>query len=172
MESTAGIASDWLDEQPGRLAHAGSPQRIEQAAAICLRRPDHANNPEADDPEILLIASSSTGKWGLPKGHIEPGETSQDTALREAFEEAGIEGQVSPISCGSFQYQKPASPARYHVAVHILTVSALSEAYPEECSRRKKWVPLDRASREVGNPDVARILDQVLQDRVEKVSAA
>lgn len=167
MESTAGIASEWPGRQSGRLPHTGSPERIEQAAAICLRRPDHADNPE-----ILLIASSSTGKWGLPKGHIEPGETSQDTALREAFEEAGIEGQVSPISCGSFQYQKPASPARYHVAVHILTVSALSEAYPEECSRRKKWVPLDRASREVGNPDVARILDQVLQDRVGKVSAA
>ena len=40
--------------------------------------------------EFLLIQSSS-GKWGVPKGHIEDGESAYEAALRETKEESGLE---------------------------------------------------------------------------------
>jgi len=40
-------------------------------------------------PEILFVGSRRNGRWGLPKGHIEAGETSWAAARREALEEAG-----------------------------------------------------------------------------------
>ena len=39
--------------------------------------------------EVLLLKHKS-GSWVFPKGHIEPGETSLETALREVEEEAGV----------------------------------------------------------------------------------
>ncbi|MBR7540514.1 NUDIX domain-containing protein, partial [Mycobacterium tuberculosis] len=32
--------------------------------------------------------------WSLPKGHIETGETAEQTAIREVAEETGIQGTV------------------------------------------------------------------------------
>ncbi len=38
------------------------------------------------------------GKWSLPGGHIEPGETAQAAALRELAEETGIEADLKGIA--------------------------------------------------------------------------
>lgn len=35
------------------------------------------------------------GHWDLPKGHVDPGETEVETAIRETYEEAGL--QVTPL---------------------------------------------------------------------------
>lgn len=43
------------------------------------------------DGEIrYVLAQSIEGFYGFPKGHVEPGETEQETALREIREEIGI----------------------------------------------------------------------------------
>lgn len=45
--------------------------------------------PDGKDIEILLIQDSK-GRWTIPKGHIEPGETAKMTARREIEEETGL----------------------------------------------------------------------------------
>ena len=46
---------------------------------------------ENAEGEILLQQRTDNGKWGLPGGAMEIGESYIDTAKREVFEEAGIE---------------------------------------------------------------------------------
>ncbi len=47
------------------------------------------------DAEATEVALIRTGKrWGLPKGHVEPGEGIQEAACREVLEETGLEGEV------------------------------------------------------------------------------
>ena len=48
--------------------------------------------------KYLLIRSQS-GFWGFPKGHMEPGETEEETAMREVKEETGAEGQFVEGFC-------------------------------------------------------------------------
>jgi 8-oxo-dGTP pyrophosphatase MutT (NUDIX family) len=45
---------------------------------------------ENANPIFLLVKSAKSGNWGLPKGHMEKGETEKETAVREIFEETGI----------------------------------------------------------------------------------
>lgn len=48
-----------------------------------------------DSQVFYLVVSSSDGiNWVLPKGHIDPGETSEIAALRELEEEAGVVGEI------------------------------------------------------------------------------
>lgn len=54
--------------------------------------------------EIQLI-QDRYGKISLPKGKMEPGETVEQTALREIEEETGIQGKiVEPIDRVAYQY--------------------------------------------------------------------
>ena len=57
-----------------------------------------------DDRVRFLVISSSTGEhWVLPKGHIDPGESPETTALRELVEETGVLGEIiRPLSVQSF----------------------------------------------------------------------
>jgi ADP-ribose pyrophosphatase YjhB (NUDIX family) len=46
-------------------------------------------------PEILLVtAKREPSVWVLPKGHIEAGESPDQTAVREVFEEAGVTARI------------------------------------------------------------------------------
>ena len=38
----------------------------------------------------VLLVHHKKGHWGIPKGHMEKGETEEETALREVLEETGI----------------------------------------------------------------------------------
>lgn len=40
--------------------------------------------------EYLAVKSKAHNHWGFPKGHIDLGETEEETALREVCEETGI----------------------------------------------------------------------------------
>ncbi|WP_426129504.1 NUDIX domain-containing protein [Pararhizobium sp. PWRC1-1] len=49
--------------------------------------------------------AARNGRWGFPKGHIEPNESSH-AAKREAFEEAGVSGTAVQSVFGSYTYTK------------------------------------------------------------------
>lgn len=49
------------------------------------------------DGAVLLVQRRSGalgGYWSLPGGHIEPGEPARTAALREVYEEAGVQAEI------------------------------------------------------------------------------
>lgn len=52
--------------------------------------------------QVLLIKNKRSAHWGFPKGHIEKGETQEETAIREIKEETGLDIEIQPgFSCKS-----------------------------------------------------------------------
>ncbi len=49
-----------------------------------------------DELRFLLIKNKRSAHWGFPKGHVEPGETLEQTAIREVLEETGIHIRILP----------------------------------------------------------------------------
>jgi 8-oxo-dGTP pyrophosphatase MutT (NUDIX family) len=45
-------------------------------------------------PHVALIATRGRMRWGLPKGAVSTGETSEQAALREVLEETGLEARI------------------------------------------------------------------------------
>ncbi|MEX2693066.1 NUDIX hydrolase [Rhizobium mongolense] len=133
------------------------PALIEQAGAICLRE-----IRGQERVEVLLVRSLRNGRWGIPKGHVEPGETSREAAQREAFEEAGVKGAALEALVKSYIYAKDGSPFRYRVAVHLIHVSHIEREFPEKGRRKTKWLPIDIACQEVAQ----RALRQIMRDQI------
>ncbi len=46
------------------------------------------------EPVFLLIKHKNGSHWDFPKGHVEKGESEQETAQREIFEETGLEVDI------------------------------------------------------------------------------
>src|SRR5205085_4081353 len=45
-------------------------------------------------PFVAMIATRGRTRWGLPKGAVSAGETSEQAALREVQEETGLDAEI------------------------------------------------------------------------------
>lgn len=61
-------------------------------------------NEEKEERLFLLIRNRRSAHWGFPKGHIEPGETKEETAIREVLEETGLNIEIVPGFIKSSEY--------------------------------------------------------------------
>lgn len=100
--------------------------------------------------------------WSLPKGHVEDGETPEDTAVREVAEETGIRGRVvAPL--GTIDFWFVADDRRVHKTVHHYLLLAeggeLSDADIEVSE--VAWVPLTQLADRLAYADERRLVEQV-----------
>ena len=51
---------------------------------------------EIENKLYVLLVHHNLGHWGIPKGHVEINEKEEETAVREVFEETGINSYVIP----------------------------------------------------------------------------
>lgn len=82
-----------------------------------------------DDAEIALIYIVPEKRWQLPKGLIDPGESTEEAALREVREEAGVTAAiVDPIESIEYWYyaDRKGSRVRYHKFVHFFLMRYVS----------------------------------------------
>lgn len=109
---------------------------------------------------VLLVTSRRTGRWVVPKGHPIRGLSPPASAAREALEEAGVEGVVTPRAIGAYPYRKRLFLGlwrRARVTVFPLRVEKLLETWPEASQRQRRWFVPDEAA-SVVQPSVLRDL--------------
>jgi len=133
----------------------GGPAAHVQVAALPWR------SREDGEMEILLVTSRGTGRWILPKGWPEAGENLAQSALREAYEEAGISGDVDAEPAGSYFYDKILQTGlgkRCEVKVYAIRLSTISDDWPEQGQRERNWVSPEMAAEMVNEPDLAELI--------------
>ena len=116
--------------------------------------------------EVLLVTSRDTGRWVIPKGWPMPGRSAPEAAAREAWEEAGVLGEISEASLGHYSYAKrrlPKRPLPCAVTVFPLRVEGLANRFPERKERQRKWFAARKAARKVDEPELRAIFLQVDQ---------
>ncbi len=137
-----------------------SGESIRQAAALALRR-----------GRVCIITSRNGKRWVIPKGWIEPRQTAGESALQEAWEEAGLLGALDREPIGSYLYEKEGQS--YHVTVFVMKVTSVAQDWPERSFRERAWVsPVGFFERieDVGLADIVRLT--VLQHAEEHAATA
>lgn len=78
------MLGDCISSEPYKLTCLNE----KSCGAVVFRR-------KSGNTEFLLVKNKKGSNWGFPKGHIEKGETEEDTAIREVLEETGV--SITPL---------------------------------------------------------------------------
>lgn len=106
-------------------------------------------------PSILLVtARRNPDHWVFPKGHVEPGETFEAAARREAEEEAGVTGDIVS-SAGSTEFEIGQHTCR----VHYFVLMTRDPGRPEH-GRQMKWCGYDEAMTRLSFDNTRALLRQ------------
>lgn len=128
---------------------ATAPDPIPQAAAIALWR-----------GRVCLITSRGGKRWIVPKGCLEPGKTTGQIVLQEAWEEAGLVGSLYPEPVGSYLYQKWGRS--YYVTVFVMQVTEVHEDWPERVERQRRWFDPVKALDRLDEPGLVEVVRPLL----------
>lgn len=128
---------------------------MRQAAALPYR---HADGPDGT-VEVLLVTSSSQ-RWIIPKGDIDAGMEPHLAAEKEAFEEGGVRGSISDRSIGIFHTckQQDGAAVQAEVEVFPLKVGEELERWPEMAQRQRRWLPVSEAALAMEEPELQAII--------------
>ncbi len=110
--------------------------------------------------EILLIQDAKD-RWTIPKGHIEEGETAQETAVREIGEEAGLTN-VEPICwLGKihFRYRRLSTLVLMTTQIYLVKVKTDgNEIQKEEWMNGIKWFDFHDALDAIEYEDIGKLM--------------
>jgi 8-oxo-dGTP pyrophosphatase MutT (NUDIX family) len=153
LERPRSGALSMASDPEGRFLLNGDTLRT-QFGALCWRL-------RGGQSQVMLITSRDTGRWIIPKGWPIEGMTPEAAALREAWEEAGVEGEAAPACLGLYPYEKLLTAERRVpclVAVYAVRVTRLRDRFPERKERRRAWFTPARAAERVEEEALRRLI--------------
>ncbi|WP_419759538.1 NUDIX hydrolase [Acidisoma sp.] len=118
------------------------PKTLKQLAALPVATIDGRT-------QVLLITSRETRRWIIPKGHPEKNREASALASQEAFEEAGVSGNIQPEPIGCYPSSKRLPSGKClpcKVTVFRLDVTRHLEDWKEKGERERRWLPLAEAA--------------------------
>lgn len=145
------------------MTTGGVELRVEQAVSaggVVFRRGEHG-------VEIVLCGRANENLWALPKGTPEPGETIEQTALREVREESGLGVDiVGDLGSIAYVFARPSQGVRFEKTVHHFLMrpdgSGSVDAHDHEYDR-VEWFAIGEALRLMTHRNEATIVRRALE---------
>lgn len=112
--------------------------------------------------QILLILQNA-GHWGLPKGHVEEGETEEQTAIREVKEETNVDVIVDT----NLRYRMVYNPKEdvEKEVIYFIAKNTSNDCKPQlEGVQEMKWLDIDNAINTITYENSKDLLKKVKKD--------
>lgn len=114
---------------------------------------------------VAMIATRGRTRWGLPKGAVSEGETSEQAALREVLEETGLEAEIiKPLD--TIEYFFRAGDTLIHKKVDFYLMMHRGGTMQPQLSEVDdvEWVELSEAIQRASFPSEKKLLEVAQHD--------
>jgi 8-oxo-dGTP pyrophosphatase MutT (NUDIX family) len=154
VNAQIGAAEKIIKQKGGDKANGGKPMRIVgQAGAVLFRE-------ENGELQALTVRSKNFPEQRIfPKGHIEEGETEEETAVRELREEGGMVGEITGRCerLREFVFKNKLYRVRYFAMKYISTDN------PGEPNREPQWTGIAETRALLPYDDLREVLDACVE---------
>lgn len=127
--------------------------KLLQAGAVPFR--------DRDGEREYLLVTSQRGNWIFPKGIVETGETPEETALKEAREEGGVDGVILPEAVAAYEDSK--WNAECLVQIFLLRYIEDCRSWAEKHLRERRWCTYEDALRLIKKSKIRSVLRRARQ---------
>jgi 8-oxo-dGTP diphosphatase len=106
----------------------------------------------------VLLLEDRWGRWGLPSGFIEEGETPEETLVREIREELGVDSEIAGPLRPELRWDGPEDSLflLLHFAVRLLS----EEFAPNEEVVQHRWIPIPELSQYNVWPNIVGVCEE------------
>ena len=118
--------------------------------------------------EVVICGQRSPNgwTWGLPKGTPDPGETLEETAIREVTEETGLKVSLeAPIDSIQYWFVRPDDGVRCHKTVHFYLMSPVGGSFSDHDHEfdEVRWSHSQESLRTLTYKNEIDILDKAIE---------
>lgn len=114
--------------------------------------------------QVFLVKQRKAGDYNFPKGHVEQGETEEETAYREVKEETNLSISILSQYRYDMSFQKDQTTKK---EVVYFLASLLDDHDAKRLERElleMRWVDLDQVSDLIVYPELREVWSQALHD--------
>jgi len=113
-----------------------------------------------DNAEVLLTYRTKLDDYSFPKGHVEVGETVEQTAIRETEEETGYEVRIiKELESDSYQY--PEGP---EILVRLFWGEVVSQGTKIEDDEEPLWLKIEDVRDKLSYDNLKVIFDKFVRE--------
>jgi ADP-ribose pyrophosphatase YjhB (NUDIX family) len=119
---------------------------------------------DGESLEVVLVGRARPERWSIPKGTPIPGETLEDTAMREVREETGLRVEILE-RLGDITYWFSARGVRHHKTVHFYLLEAVGGNLEDHDWENDyvAWVAEDDARRRMSFASEIAIVERAIE---------
>ena len=121
----------------------------------------HSSKGASDSGIEVLLIQDSKDRWTIPKGHIEEGETSRQTAEREIGEEVGLAKMRVGDWLGKINFRYRRENSLVLMTTEVFLVEALGDTNkirPEKWMNGLAWMPVNEALEKIEYDDIGKLI--------------
>jgi len=112
---------------------------------------------KGEQTHILLCQHSGHHGWVFPKGHIDPGETKEQTALREVEEETGIIGTIlKPLEPIQYWFMQDKEKIKKTVYYFLMQYTSGDITKHDDEMENVEWLPINEVANRLTYPSDKR----------------
>lgn len=112
--------------------------------------------------KVVVVTARGSKRWIIPKGSIDWELSAQESAAKEALEEAGVKGEVKPEEVGTYTYVK--NGGNYKVRLYYMEVTKLKDNWEEQHFRKRKLLTPKQAIKKVVPASVSKIMAKFFKE--------
>ena len=112
----------------------------------------------------VLLIQQTKGHWGFPKGHMEAGETEEETAIREVKEETNLDVEINENKRYTIEYYTDKGTYK-QVVLFIAKKISGNEQCQENEVKSMKWMTFEEALKTITYDNTRELFNKIIKEK-------